>query len=158
MSRTMTGFSRTVVVGAEFPGDDMVRFHAVLEDHVYAMELKMEVGLSDGVIRAVEGHMKRFTTSICPQAQEVVQNAVGISLKQPDWVSRVNREIAHKGCQHLAELILECGRSLGAAMEAYHASGRKGTIPSGPPREVGQVSMEHHQGLHGPCLARPKGE
>lgn len=158
MSQTMTGFSRTVVLGAEFPGEDLVRFHAVLEDHVYAMELKMEVGLSDGVIRAVEGRMKRFTTPICPKAEKVVQNAVGISLKQPDWVSRVNREIARKGCQHLAELILECGRSLGAAMEAYQASGRKWKIPSGPPSEVGQVSMEHHQGLHGPCLARPIGE
>ena len=42
----------------------------------------MDVGIADGNILAVEGIMKRYTTFVCPEAVPVLQNAVGMSLRE----------------------------------------------------------------------------
>jgi hypothetical protein len=59
--------------------------------------------------------MKRYTNFVCPQALPILQNAVGMSLRAEDWDRHIMKEIGRKGCEHFAEIIIECGRSLDQA-------------------------------------------
>ena len=106
----MITFNRSQLVEAEFPDEETIRFSGVQEDHIYNMEIGMEVRIADGTILAIEGVMKRYTNPVCPAAVPVLQSAVGISLREAGWDSRVMREIGRKGCEHFAEIIIECGR------------------------------------------------
>jgi len=112
----MIGFNRSQVVGAEFPDEDTIRFTGIQEDHIYGMEILMEVRISDGCIKSIEGRMKRYTTFVCPQAVPVLQTAVGLNLRAPGWDAQVMREIGRKGCEHFAEIVIECGRSFSQAL------------------------------------------
>lgn len=111
----MITFNRSQVVGAEFPDEETVRFNGVQEDHIYSMEINMNVRLSDGEILSIEGLMKRYTNPICPQAVPVLQSAVGMSLREEGWDARIMREIGRLGCEHFAEIVIECGRCLDQA-------------------------------------------
>lgn len=111
----MITFNRSQVIGAEFPDEETVRFNGIQVDHIYSMEINMDVRITDGRILAIEGSMKRYTNFICPQAVTVLQNAVGMSLREEDWDRRIMKEIGRKGCEHFAEIIIECGRSLDQA-------------------------------------------
>ena len=111
----MITFSRSQVIEAEFSDDDIIRFNGVQQDHIYSMEIKMDVRISNGQIMAIEGLMKRYTNFVCPQAVPVLQSAVGISLREEGWDRRVMKEIGRLGCEHFAEIINECGRSLDQA-------------------------------------------
>ena len=75
----------------------------------------MDVRLSDGEILAIEGFMKRYTNFVCPEAMPVLQSAVGMSLREADWDRRIIKEIGRRGCEHFAEIIIECGHSLDQA-------------------------------------------
>jgi hypothetical protein len=112
---TVITFNRSQIVGAEFPDDDTVRFSGIQADHIYCMEINMDVRVSDAEILTIEGIMKRYTNSVCPQAVPVLQNAVGMSLKGEGWERRIMKEIGRKGCEHFAEIIIECGHSLDQA-------------------------------------------
>lgn len=114
----MVTFQRTQVIGAEFPDDQTVRFTGIQEDHIYGMEISMSVNIEDGKILEISGRMKRYTNFVCPQAVTVLPHAVGLSLREPDWDKRVMREIGRKGCEHLAEIIIECGRCLDPAVKS----------------------------------------
>jgi hypothetical protein len=111
----MITFSRSQIVGAEFLDEQTVRFHGTQEDHIYAMEIEMDVRIADGRILAIKGWMKRYTTPVCPRAVDKLQDAVGISLREEGWMSLVMREVGRKGCEHFAEIICECGRCLDQA-------------------------------------------
>ena len=106
----MITLNRSQLTMAEFPNPDTVRFHGILEDHIYAMEIEMDVTIETGVIEKITGQMKRYTNPICPQADDVLQNAVGMSLREPGWMSKINRQIGRLGCTHYAEIIMEAGR------------------------------------------------
>ena len=111
----MITFSRSQLIEAEFPDDDTIRFNGVQQDHIYSMEIHMDVRISDGQITAIEGLMKRYTNFVCPQAIPVLQSAVGLSLMEEGWDRRVMKEIGRLGCEHFAEIIIECGRCFGQA-------------------------------------------
>ena len=111
----MIMFNRSQVIGAEFPDDQTIRFNGIQVDHIYSMEINMDVRIADGQIVTIEGIMKRYTTFVCPQAVALLQNAVGMSLREDGWQRRIMKEIGRKGCEHFAELIIECGRSLDQA-------------------------------------------
>lgn len=111
----MITFNRSQVIGAQFPNEETVRFNGILEDHIYSMEVNMEVRIADGEILAIEGAMKRYTNFVCPQAVAVLQAAVGMSLVEDGWERRIMKEIGRKGCEHFAEIIIECGRCLDQA-------------------------------------------
>ena len=106
----MITFNRSQVVEAEFPDEKTVRFNAIQQDHIYSMEIHMDVRIADGQILAIEGLMKRYTNFVCPQAVPILQTAVGISLREEGWDRRVMKEIGRLGCEHFAEIIIECGR------------------------------------------------
>jgi len=103
-------FNRSQVIEAEFPDEKTVRFNGIQQDHIYSMEINMDVRIADGQIMAIEGLMKRYTNFVCPQALPVLQSAVGISLREEGWDRRVMKEIGRLGCEHFAEIIIECGR------------------------------------------------
>ena len=111
----MITFNRSQLIGAEFPDEETVRFNGIQEDHIYSMEINMDVRIADGQILAIEGRMKRYTNFVCPQALQILQNAVGMSLRAEDWDRLIMKEIGRKGCEHFAEIIIECGRSLDQA-------------------------------------------
>ena len=112
----MVTFQRSQVVGAEFLDDNTIRFSGVQEDHIYGMEISMDVRVDDGTILRLQGNMKRYTNFVCPQAISVLPSAVGLSLREAEWDKKVMREIGRKGCEHLAEIIIECGRCLDSAL------------------------------------------
>ncbi len=61
-------------------------------------------------ILTIEGIMKRYTNFVCPQAVPILQIAAGMSLREDGWERRIMKEIGRKGCEHFAEIIIECGR------------------------------------------------
>jgi hypothetical protein len=111
----MITLNRSHVISAEFPDAQTIRFNGIQDDHIYSMEISMDVRIADGEILAIEGKMKRYTTSFCPQAEPVLQTAVGMSLREEGWERRVMKEIGRKGCEHFAEIITECGHCLDQA-------------------------------------------
>jgi hypothetical protein len=114
----MITFNRSQIIGAEFTNEETVRFNGVQEDHIYSMEINMDVRIADGEILAIEGNMKRYTNFVCPEAVPVLQTAAGMSLREEDWERRIMKEIGRKGCEHFAEIIIECGRCLDQARMA----------------------------------------
>ena len=106
----MITFNRSQVIEAEIMDAKTVRFHGIQQDHIYSMEINMDVRIADGQITAIEGMMKRYTNFVCPQALPVLQTAVGISLREEGWDRRVMKEIGRLGCEHFAEIIIECSR------------------------------------------------
>jgi len=112
----MITFSRSQLVSAEFLENDVIRFNGIQEDHIYSMEVQLEVRVTDGEILSVKGDMKRYTNFVCPQAIPVLQTAVGLSLLEEGWDKKVMKEIGRKGCEHFAEIIIECGRCLKQAV------------------------------------------
>ena len=114
----MISFNRSQLIEAEFPDEETIRFNGVQQDHIYSMEINMDVRIADGQIMAIEGLMKRYTNFVCPQALPVLQSAVGLSLRQEGWDRRVMKEIGRQGCEHFAEIIIECGRCFDQAQLA----------------------------------------
>jgi hypothetical protein len=114
----MITFSRSQLISVEFPDDVTIRFHGTQEDHIYAMEVTMDVRISDGIILAIQGWMKRYTTPVCPKAVAMLQNAVGMKLRGEGWMSGIMKIIGQKGCEHFAEIVNECGRCLDQARMA----------------------------------------
>ena len=111
----MITFNRSQIIGAEFPNQGTIRFNGIQEDHIYSMEINMDVRIADGKILVIEGNMKRYTNFVCPEAVPVLQTAAGMSLREEGWERRIMKEIGRKGCEHFAEIIIECGRCLDQA-------------------------------------------
>ena len=146
-----------MLVTGELIQENLLRLRGILEDHIYAMEMQMDVRLPDGVISSIQGEMKRYTNPVCPQAVGALQKAVGMSLRDPAWISRVNREIGRQGCQHFAEILVECGRCLDQARMSHHLGEALKAQPSASPREINRSWVSNHPEAQDFCLARPKG-
>jgi hypothetical protein len=142
----MITFSRSQVIEAEFPDDETIRFNGVQQDHIYSMEIKMDVRISDGQITAIEGLMKRYTNFVCPQAIPVLQSAVGMSLRDDDWDRRVMKEIGRLGCEHFAEIIIECGRCFNQAQLTAAMWDAQAQNPSIDQEQFVETWMEKHSG------------
>ena len=140
----MISFNRSQVIGAEFPGDETIRFNGIQEDHIYGMEINMDVRIADGEILAIDGVMKRYTNFVCPEAIPVLQTAVGISLREEGWDRRVMREIGRKGCEHFAEIVIECGRCLDQARMSKDLSEALEKDPSLDQEQFLQAWIEKH--------------
>jgi len=154
----MITFSRTLLVGGEFLNDRTLRLRGILEDNIYAMEIHMDVRIPDGVILSIQGNLKRFTTPVCPKSIAVLQQAVGLSLREEGWISKVNREIGRKGCQHFAEILIECGRCVDQARLAQALDETLKLEPAASPPKIARSWVEKHPEVQGFCLARPGGK
>ena len=95
----MITLNRSHVISAEFPDEETVRFNGIQDDHIYSMEINMDVRIADGEILKVKGEMKRYTNFVCPRAVPVLQKAVGVSLRDDGWDRRVMKEIGRQGCE-----------------------------------------------------------
>lgn len=146
-----------MLVTGEWAQENLLRLRGILEDRIYAMEIQMDVRTPDGIISSIQGVMKRYTTPVCPKAVEVLQNAVGISLRDPGWISRVNREIGRQGCQHFAEILVECGRCLDPARMSHDLEETLKAQPSASAAETTRSWVQRHPEVQGSCLARPRG-
>jgi len=153
----LISFSRTMLVTGEFLKEDLLRLRGILEDHIYAMEIQMDVRIPDGTISSIQGVMKRYTTPVCPKAVDVLQKAVGMSLRDRGWISRVTREIGRQGCQHFAEILVECGRCLDPARMSHDLGEALKAQPSASPGEIAGSWVRTHPEVQGSCLARLKG-
>lgn len=140
----MIGFSRTITVTAEFPDDDTVKMRGALADHIYAMDLEVDIRIADGVITAIEGVMKRVTTPWCGDAIPVLQTAVGMSVREKGWISKVNREIGRQGCEHFAAILVECGRCLDTARLGSDMAARVALEPGVSAQSAAAEWIEHH--------------
>ena len=136
----------------------LLRLHGILEDHIYAMEIQMDIRIPDGVIMAIRGWMKRYTTPVCPKAVDVLQRAVGMSLREEGWISRVQREIGRPGCQHFAEILVECGRCLDVARMAQGVGETLKNDPRLSSLQIARSWVDGHPEVQGSCLARPEGK
>jgi hypothetical protein len=140
----MITFNRSQLVGAEFPDVDTIRLHGIQEDHIYGMEIRMDVRIADAEILAIQGTMKRYTNPVCPAAVPVLQTAVGISLREEGWDHRIMREIGRMGCEHFAEIIIECGRCFDQARLSKEMSEALQSDPNLDQEKFVETWVEEH--------------
>jgi len=150
----MITLSRSQLVGAEILDNDTIRLNGIQEDHIYGMEIQMDVRISDGVILAIQGWMKRYTNYVCPKAVDRLQNAVGMCLREEGWESKVMREIGRKGCQHFAEILIECGRCIDQARMTKDLAEALKDDPAMDQQKFTRQWVNNHPDLRGTCLAR----
>ncbi|MHA1249732.1 MAG: DUF2889 domain-containing protein [Candidatus Helarchaeota archaeon] len=105
------GFNRNKFIGIEKIDDNTIRVFGTLEDNLYAHEIEFEFDLNELKILKIKGHMRRFTTPLCPPAAELLQKAVGMKL-EPGITSKIKREISRPGCRHFGNLLNECLNSI----------------------------------------------
>jgi hypothetical protein len=142
----MITFNRSQLVEAEFLDEETIRFNGIQQDHIYSMEINMDVRIADGQITAIEGLMKRYTNFVCPQALPVLQTTVGISLREEGWDRRVMKEIGRLGCEHFAEIIIECGRCFDQAQLTAAMWEAQAQDPSIDQEQFVESWMEKHSG------------
>jgi len=142
----MITFNRSQLIEAESLDEETIRFNGIQQDHIYSMEINMDVRLTDGQITAIEGLMKRYTNFVCPQALPVLQTAVGISLREEGWDRRVMKEIGRLGCEHFAEIIIECGRCFDQAQLTAAMWDAQAQDPSIDQEQFVESWMEKHSG------------
>jgi len=140
----MITFNRSQLVEAEFPNEETIRFNGVQQDHIYNMEISMEVRIADGKILAIQGLMKRYTNPVCPAAVPVLQSAVGISLRKEGWDRQIMREIGRNGCEHFAEIIIECGRCFDQARMSKEMSEALQSNPALDQEKFVETWVEEH--------------
>ena len=142
----MITFNRSQLIEAESLDEETIRFNGIQQDHIYSMEINMDIRLADGQITAIEGTMKRYTNFVCPQALPVLQTAVGISLREEGWDRRVMKEIGRLGCEHFAEIIIECGRCFDQAQLTAAMWEAQAQDPSIDQEQFVESWMEKHSG------------
>ena len=145
----MISFNRSQVIEAEYPDDKTIRFNGIQQDHIYSMEINMDVRIADGQIVAIEGLMKRYTNFVCPQAVPVLQSAVGLSLREEGWDRRVMKEIGRQGCEHFAEIIIECGRCFAHAQLTAALWDAQTKDPAIDQQQFVQTWIDEHPGYNG---------
>lgn len=150
----MITFSRTLLVGAEFLNEATLRLYGILEDNIYAMEIQVDLTLPDGIIIAIQGRIKRYTTPVCPKSLDVIQKAVGMSFREEGWMSKVNNEIGRKGCRHLAEILIECGRCFDSAKMAKTLHETLNNQHDASPSQITRSWVENHPEVQGSCIGR----
>ena len=70
----MITFCRSQVIEAEFLDEKTVRFNGTLKDHIYSMEINMDVQTTDGAILAIEVGNGKLTSDENDMARKVSEN------------------------------------------------------------------------------------
>mgnify|MGYP006280871829 FL=1 len=104
----MLGFQRSKRVGIWTEGVHRLVAHGILEDDIYGLEVRMVVDPATREIRSVKGWWNRWTAPDCPLAVERIQDAVGVSIDDPDLARRLQKTVGRKGCRHFANILIEC--------------------------------------------------
>jgi predicted metal-dependent phosphoesterase TrpH len=133
----MLKFMRNKVVGIERRDEDTLWAYGVLDDDLYGVELEVSIGLSDMVIRSIEGKFKRWTTPECPKAVPVLQKAVGFCAIEEGFSQKVQKNIGRKGCRHFANLLVECCSAAEQAANLIRGAKAEKIRKEGKSSEVG---------------------
>ncbi|MEE4351754.1 MAG: DUF2889 domain-containing protein [Desulfatiglans sp.] len=152
----MITLSRTQIVGAELIDSDTIRINGIQEDHIYGMEIHLDVNVPKGEIVSIEGWMKRYTNPVCTEAVDVLQNAVGINLREEKWEYRLMKNIGRKGCEHFAEILIECGRSFDQARMAKDLEEALKADPALDQQQFCSQWVKDHPEIEAGCLARSR--
>ncbi|MFC1884119.1 CehA/McbA family metallohydrolase [Thermodesulfobacteriota bacterium] len=112
----MLKFNRNKLVTIARESADTLKVHGALDDDIYGLEIDLEVNLPKMEILSIEGRWNRFTTPECPRSEKVLQEAVGISIKDEDFKDKVQKIISRKACRHFANIFLECCHSVKEAV------------------------------------------
>ena len=108
----MLKFARNKLVNIVAKGDERLLVHGVLDDDIYSCEINFEVKLPDMVIRSLKGRWHRYTTPDCPRALDTLDPAVGRCIRDPEFAHFIDKEVGRKGCEHFANLIIECAAAV----------------------------------------------
>ena len=103
----MNKFSRNKLVSIVRKADDVFAVHGILDDDIYSLRINFTISISDLEILTIQGHWVRWTTSQCPRADNFLQEAVGMRIKE-GFAQQVHRIIGRKACRHYANILLEC--------------------------------------------------
>ena len=150
----MITLSRSQIVGAELIDDETIRLNGLQEDHIYGMEVQLDVNIPTGEITSIKGWMKRYTNPLCIQAVDVLQNAVGINLREAKWENKLMKTIGRKGCEHFAEILIECGRSLDQARMAKDLEDALKSNPAVDQQQFCTKWVEEHPEIEAACFAK----
>ena len=145
-------FNRNKLVGIEYLAPDTFIAHGVLDDNIYGLDLDVEVRLPDFEIVRIEGRWNRYTTTECPKAIPTLQKAVGWRIFEEGFRRTVNRIIWREGCEHFANLLLECCDAIGwaALYGEWPELKEKGTAPD--KKEYLRKKLEDIPGLQNKCV------
>ncbi len=114
---------RNKLVGVERPGPGTFIARGFLDDHIYSLEVVLEVEARELCITAIEGRWNRYTTPDCPRSLEFLPLAVGLRLDAADFAERVHKGVGRKACRHFADLILECCDAVSKAAQLADGAG-----------------------------------
>ena len=108
----MLKYARNKVVNIVAKGHERLLVHGVLDDDIYSCEVNFEVKLPDMMISSLKGRWHRYTTPDCPKALEMLEPAVGRCIRDEAFAHYVDKEVGRKGCEHFANLIIECAAAV----------------------------------------------
>ena len=111
----MLKYARNKVVNIVAKGEDTLLVHGVLDDDIYSCEINFEVQRRSMTIKTMAGVWHRYTTPDCPRALDTLGPAVGCCIRDVDFPHFIDKQVGRKGCEHFANLIIECAA---AAVEA----------------------------------------
>ena len=114
----MLNFQRNKLVSIVREENDTLVIHGVLEDHIFALELDVIVGIRDLKIHAISGKWNRQETPECHRADPFLQEAVGIAVDDESVARTINKNVGRKSCPHYANLLIECCDAALSAVQA----------------------------------------
>ena len=104
----MLEYHRSKRVGIWTDGPQRLVAHGMLDDDLYSLEVQMTIDPSTREIRAVKGWWNRWTAPDCPMAADLLQDAVGLRIDQPDLAPSIQKSVGRKACRHYANILIEC--------------------------------------------------
>jgi|Deesub1362A_J573_1020465.scaffolds.fasta_scaffold01274_14 predicted metal-dependent phosphoesterase TrpH len=149
----MLAYLRSKRVGVTRDEEGRYLARGFLDDDIYSLTLEVAVSPEDATIAALEGHWLRYTTPDCPRAVSLLAEAVGLSLKDPDFVNRVHKVVGRRACRHFANLLLECCDCVLRAMAA--AEGREAEFHPAPAAEPPPASAPAAGPVRAPASTGP---
>ncbi len=129
-----------------------------LDDDIYSLTLEVAVSPEEAVIVALEGHWLRYTTPDCPRAVPLLAEAVGFSLRDPDFVDRVHKVVGRRACRHFANLLLECCDCVLRAMAAEEQEAETPRAPAAEPPPVSAPAAPPQRASAAPAPPTPERE
>jgi predicted metal-dependent phosphoesterase TrpH len=125
----MLNFQRNKLVSIVKEDNNTLVIHGVLEDHIFALELDVIIGIDDLKIRAIDGKWNRKETPECHRADPFLQEAVGIIIDDKNLSRNINKNIGRKSCPHYANLLIECCDAALSAVQAMQWEAAKKDRP-----------------------------
>lgn len=108
-------FNRTINVSAHSNDEKHITVNGVFIDSVHELILTLTMNIDEMKIIEAAGEFRRRPHEDCAQTVNLVNNLVGLDLRQ-----HIRKQVVHavgeeKGCVHFEELALECIKVLNQA-------------------------------------------